>query len=54
MSFIEGTDEFECIDCGIDIDLNRYRRKVPRCDDCEVIEAMLTFDQELNEILGDK
>ena len=29
-------DNLCCADCGCDITLAQYRRKVPRCDECEV------------------
>lgn len=28
--------DLRCADCDVEIDLERYRRKVPRCDSCEV------------------
>lgn len=31
----EESGALTCADCGADITLEQYRRKIPRCDDCE-------------------
>jgi hypothetical protein len=48
MTLVPLTGPLACADCGCEIDLKRYRRKVPRCDECEVAAAMAKLD----EIIG--
>jgi hypothetical protein len=38
--FTEGDGLFHCRDCGVRITLEQYRRKVPRCDDCEATDVI--------------
>ena len=43
--------ELRCTDCDCEITLEQYRRKVPRCDDCEV-EAVVGVDVPPLRYLG--
>jgi Zn finger protein HypA/HybF involved in hydrogenase expression len=36
---------FRCQDCHEQITLIQYRRKVPRCDECEVMVAMAKLEE---------
>jgi Zn finger protein HypA/HybF involved in hydrogenase expression len=38
MSFEVAPKNLRCIECQSEITLEQYRRKVPRCDDCEVAQ----------------
>jgi Zn finger protein HypA/HybF involved in hydrogenase expression len=38
--------DFRCDECSCEITIEQYRRKVPRCDDCEV-DALLQAVREL-------
>jgi hypothetical protein len=33
-----------CTDCAAEVTVEQYRRKRPRCDDCEVAAAMRQFE----------
>jgi hypothetical protein len=46
MSFQPAPEPLSCNDCAAPITLDQYRRKVPRCDDCEVRSAVRTFEYE--------
>ena len=53
MSFEEAPSVLRCNDCQEEIDLDRYRRKVARCDQCEAdaLKASVhdsTFTHRLN------
>lgn len=47
-SFIFGQPDFHCVDCDAEITLDQYRRKVPRCDECETDCQMALLLADLN------
>ncbi|HWE34773.1 MAG TPA: hypothetical protein VG410_14870 [Solirubrobacteraceae bacterium] len=44
MSFETTPHALRCCDCRAEITHAEYRRKHPRCDDCEVTAALREFD----------
>jgi hypothetical protein len=35
-----GPSDLRCTECSCEITIEQYRRKIPRCDDCEVDALM--------------
>jgi hypothetical protein len=46
MSLQAAPQTLPCSDCGAEIGVDAYRRKIPRCDDCEVLSALRAFEHE--------
>ena len=46
MTFNTGPSDLRCEECNCEITLKQYRRKVPRCDDCDV-HALLRAVRDL-------
>lgn len=47
MSFTPTDPRLCCADCGCEVTLEQYRRKLPRCDDCEADHLVATLEQDL-------
>jgi hypothetical protein len=47
-------DQLRCADCESAITLTQYRRKVPRCDECEVSALLaVAFDGDFSLLWRD-